>query len=235
MFRWFAVSLLTVFCFWHSVISKVLIRPRVAQRPGPVFIVDWKWTRCYWAKAFVWLDRMLHHFRADPTNAMIGVDNIQTRSPWGVQVEQLTKICWHLICSPSTPDFLGQVGLNLSLVLVTSCCSCQTARCRPAYCWLGLGSMSIGDPSKSHWAVSGLINILFKIVLFLEVVFSSSQCRYYKKFLSISCLYWNNNNRNLNNIKSNQQWNEIILLKIPFVFISVYKLQKWKQSSKKCL
>ena len=37
---------------------------------------------CTGAKAFVWLDRMLHH-RADPTNAMIGGDNSQTRSPWG--------------------------------------------------------------------------------------------------------------------------------------------------------
>ena len=62
---------------------------------------------CTGAKAFVWLDRMLHH-RADPTNAMIGGDNSQTRSPWGVQVKQLTKICWHLICSPIHPRLLGR-------------------------------------------------------------------------------------------------------------------------------
>ena len=54
-------------------------------------------------KAFGWLDSMLHH-RADPTNAMIGGDNSQTRSPWAVQVKQLTKICWHLICSPYPPQ-----------------------------------------------------------------------------------------------------------------------------------
>ena len=60
------------------------------------------WQCCAGAKAFVWPDRMLHH-RADPTNAMIGGDNSQTRSPWGVQVKQLTKICWHLICSPIHP------------------------------------------------------------------------------------------------------------------------------------
>ena len=36
----------------------------------------------------------------DPIKAMIGGDNSQTRSPWGVQVKQLTKICWHLTCSP---------------------------------------------------------------------------------------------------------------------------------------
>ena len=50
---------------------------------------------------------------------------------------------------PSTPDFSDEVGLNLALALVTSCCGCQTARWRPACCWLGWGSMSIGDPSKS--------------------------------------------------------------------------------------
>ena len=48
----------------------------------------------------------------DPTNAMIGGDNCQTRSPWGVQVKQLTKICWHLICSPIHPELSGEVGLN---------------------------------------------------------------------------------------------------------------------------
>ena len=37
------------------------------------------------AKSFVLLDRMLHH-RADPSNTMIGCDNSQTRSQWGVQV-----------------------------------------------------------------------------------------------------------------------------------------------------
>ena len=35
---------------------------------------------CTGAKAFVWLDRMPNH-RADPTNAMIGGENSQTRSP----------------------------------------------------------------------------------------------------------------------------------------------------------
>ena len=39
---------------------------------------------------------------------------------------------------------------NVILRLVTSSCSCQTARWRPACCWLGWGYMSIGDPSKSH-------------------------------------------------------------------------------------
>ena len=56
---------------------------------------------------------------------MIGGDNSQTRSPWGVQVKQLTKICWHLIFS--TPAFSGNIGLNLALGLVTSCWSRQTA------------------------------------------------------------------------------------------------------------
>ena len=43
------------------------------------------------------------------------------------KVKQLTKICWHLICSPSSPDFLGEVGLNRALSLVTSCCGRQNA------------------------------------------------------------------------------------------------------------
>ena len=37
----------------------------------------------YGAKAFVWPDRML----ADPTNAVIGGDNSQARSPRGVEVK----------------------------------------------------------------------------------------------------------------------------------------------------
>ena len=32
--------------------------------------------------------------------------------------------------APSTPDFLGEVDLNLALGLVTSCCSHQTAQWR---------------------------------------------------------------------------------------------------------
>ena len=41
---------------------------------------------CMGAKDFVWLARMLYH-RADHTNAVIGGDNSQTRSPWRVQVK----------------------------------------------------------------------------------------------------------------------------------------------------
>ena len=108
------------------------------------------------AKDFVWLARMLYH-RADHTNAVIGGDNSQTRSPWRVQVKWLTKICCYLICSPIHPRLLGDVGFNLALGLVTSCCSCQTAWRRPACCWLGWGFMSIGDPSKSHLGVSRAI------------------------------------------------------------------------------
>ena len=91
------------------------------------------------------------HKRPDPTNAMIGGDSSQTRAPWRVQVKGLTKICLCLIGPPpSTPDFLGKVGLNLALGLIPSCCCRQTACWRPACCWLVWGSMSIGDPSKSH-------------------------------------------------------------------------------------
>ena len=37
---------------------------------------------------------------------MIGCDNSQTRSQWGVQEKHLTKIVWHLICSPIHPRLL---------------------------------------------------------------------------------------------------------------------------------
>ena len=53
---------------------------------------------------------------------------------------------------PSTPDFSGNVGLNLALDPVTSCYSCQTTWWRPACSWLGCGSMSIDGPSKSSGA-----------------------------------------------------------------------------------
>ena len=43
---------------------------------------------------------------------------------------------------------------NLALCLVTSCCGRQTAWWRRACFYLGWGSMSIGDPSKSHWGGS---------------------------------------------------------------------------------
>ena len=35
--------------------------------------------------------------------------------------------CYKKTFSSSTPEFLGEVGLNLELGLVTSCCRCQTA------------------------------------------------------------------------------------------------------------
>ena len=70
-------------------------------------------------------------------------------------MEQLTKICWHLIAPLSTLDFSGEIDLTLAFGLVASCCSHPTACWRPASCWLGRGSMSIGDPSKSHYNGSG--------------------------------------------------------------------------------
>ena len=48
--------------------------------------VLWFLPLLYRAKAFEWLDRMLHH-RADPINTLIGVDNSQNRSRLGVQVK----------------------------------------------------------------------------------------------------------------------------------------------------
>ena len=38
-----------------------------------------------------------------PTNAMSGGDNCKRRSPWRVQVKQMTKVCWHLI-APHPPE-----------------------------------------------------------------------------------------------------------------------------------
>ena len=64
---------------------------------------------------------------------------------------------------PVWPDFsrfchqrlLRQVGLNLALGLVTSFESCHTGYWGPARCWLGWGSVSVGDPSKSHYGGCG--------------------------------------------------------------------------------
>ena len=47
------------------------------------------------------------------------------------------------------------VGLYLALRIVTSCCGCHTACWRPAYSWLGWGSMSLGDPGRSQKGGSG--------------------------------------------------------------------------------
>ena len=55
------------------------------------------------------------------------------------------------------PDFLDEAGLNLALGLVTSCWGRHTA-----CCWLGWGSISIGDPGKSHQGVSGGLKINWK-------------------------------------------------------------------------
>ena len=48
-------------------------------------------------------------------------------------MNQLTKICWHLIAPSYNPDFLGKVCLNLALDLVTSFCGHKTA------CWEPVG------------------------------------------------------------------------------------------------
>ena len=65
---------------------------------------------------------------------------------------RLTKICWHLIASASTPDFLVEVGLNLA-----SSCGHKTTCWISACCWLGQGSMSIGDLIKSHLGGDGAV------------------------------------------------------------------------------
>ena len=57
--------------------------------------------------------------------------------------------------------------LYLDLGLVTSCCSRQTACWRPACCWLGWGSMSIGDPSKSHKGGGGVNKNILKHILLI--------------------------------------------------------------------
>ena len=58
--------------------------------------------------------------------------------------------CRHLIASHPPETSRVKKVLNLPLGLVTSCCTHQTAWWRPACGWLGWGSMSTGDRSKSH-------------------------------------------------------------------------------------
>ena len=58
-------------------------------------------------------------------------DNSQTRSPWGVQVKRLTKMCWRLICSPIHPRLLMRVRFKPSFrpgyfLLQLSNCTMET-------------------------------------------------------------------------------------------------------------
>ena len=69
---------------------------------------------CMGAKAFVWLDRMLHH-RADPTNAMIGSDIARLDCHGEYRWSNWPRYEGTWFASPCTPDFLGKVGLNLAL------------------------------------------------------------------------------------------------------------------------
>ena len=45
-------------------------------------------------------------------------------------------------------NFSGEVGKNLAVGLVTSCCVCQTASWRHACCWLGEGPWALVTPVK---------------------------------------------------------------------------------------
>ena len=67
---------------------------------------------------------------------LIGGDNSQTRS----QKIQLTKIRWHLIAPPSTPDLCCKVGLNLALGLV-------------ADVWLAAGDLHAIGWGEGPWAL----------------------------------------------------------------------------------
>ena len=98
-------------------------------------------------------------------NAVIGGDKNDTRSPWGVLVKRLTKVCWHLIAPPSSPDFFGKVGLNLTPGLVTSCCSCHNAAYwRPAWCWLGWGSMTEWPDWTIYWTLGNFYSLLQQFI-----------------------------------------------------------------------
>ena len=107
---------------------------------------------------------------ADPTNAVIGGDNNQTRSPWGVQVKWLTKICWQLIAPPSNPDLLGLVGLNLAFGLVTYCWGCQ----------MHVGDLHAVSWGEGPWALVTSIKaivvgvgLILKVQMYLHLNWSS--------------------------------------------------------------
>ena len=92
---------------------------------------------------------------------MIEGHNGYTRSPWGVQVKQLTKICWHLISSPPPPsyrDFSGKVGLNL---LVTSRYGHKTVCWRLAVGWSEV-TRALVTPNKAIRMWEDIIEILIE-------------------------------------------------------------------------
>ena len=64
---------------------------------------------------------------------------------------------WSNAIWPTVQKWLKWCVLGLD----TSWYSCQTARWRPACCWLGWRSVSIGDPSKSHLGGSGAFNTIW--------------------------------------------------------------------------
>ena len=64
--------------------------------------------------------------------------------------------CTRSVKVTSTTYFSGEPIRLPYLGLVTSCCCHQAACWRPACCWIGCGSMSIGDPCKSQFG-SGVL------------------------------------------------------------------------------
>ena len=94
--------------------------------------LDTRWTvfHNYLSYCCLKIQKRIIKEATDPTYAMIGGDNSQTRSPWGVQVKRLTKIYWHLICSPIHPRLLGQGRFKPCLRPGN-----LTALWRPACCW----------------------------------------------------------------------------------------------------
>ena len=62
---------------------------------------------------------------------------------------------------------MGEVGLNLSLGPVTSYCSCQTAKWKPACCWLLVRRIHHSNSQQrhfskiaSHWFVSIIVLLI---------------------------------------------------------------------------
>ena len=64
----------------------------------------------HWPCCLFWSGYQLNLKEQKGHNTMIGGDNSKTRSPWVVQVKQLTKICSQLMAPPPTTDFLGKEG-----------------------------------------------------------------------------------------------------------------------------
>ena len=100
-----------------------------------------------------WVDCLFNIWPFATMNICPRADNISHS-----RLKNCQKFYKHILvpnCSPIHFILLGWSRLKPCLCQGISYCSWKIACWRPAPCWLGLGSTSISDPSKSHKSESG--------------------------------------------------------------------------------